>query len=114
MSVPEKIMWKWIRNEQLGYKFRRQYSIGKYIADFYCSELRLVLEIDGSIHGEEIVALKDGERDAFMKNIGLVIKRYTAKDVNDNLEWLLGDVKQTCVLLASAAAKDGKPLPSSP
>ncbi len=55
MTMPEKILWKWIRNEQLGYKFRRQHSIGKYIADFYCSELQLVVEVDGQIHGEEDV-----------------------------------------------------------
>ncbi|MEK7625019.1 MAG: endonuclease domain-containing protein [Patescibacteria group bacterium] len=107
MSVPEKILWKWIRNEQLGHKFRRQHGIGKFIADFYCSELNLVVEVDGRIHGEEIVAEKDKYRDEVMFKLGLKIKRYTANDVNNNLEWVLDDLRKCCDLLAPPPHQGG-------
>jgi very-short-patch-repair endonuclease len=44
----EKLLWWKIRNENLGYRFRRQFSIGNYIVDFYCPKLKLVIEIDGA------------------------------------------------------------------
>ena len=48
---PEKILWECLRAKRLnGLKFRRQHSIGRYIADFYCSEARLVIELDGGVH----------------------------------------------------------------
>jgi len=49
----EIILWSRLRREQLGSKFRRQHSIGGYIADFYCPSKKLVIEIDGSQHFEK-------------------------------------------------------------
>ena len=50
----EKLLWSQLRNKQFyGLKFYRQYSIGQYILDFYCSKLRLAIELDGGQHGEE-------------------------------------------------------------
>ena len=92
--MPEKILWKWIRNKQLGCKFRRQHSISKYIVDFYCPTLHLIIEIDGRIHDE--VVSHDIVRENYLKSIGLTIKRYAAKEVNDNLEWVLTDLKECC------------------
>jgi very-short-patch-repair endonuclease len=47
----ENELWQRLRGRRLAdYKFRRQYAIGRYIADFYCSEARLIIEIDGPIH----------------------------------------------------------------
>ena len=46
----EEILWFELRNNKLGAKFKRQHSIGGYIADFYCHTLKLVIEIDGGIH----------------------------------------------------------------
>ena len=46
----EKALWKYLNKSQLGYKFRRQQPIGKYIADFFCSELKLIIELDGGQH----------------------------------------------------------------
>lgn len=109
MTVPEKILWKWIRGRQVGYKFRRQTSVGKYFPDFYCPRLSLVVEIDGQIHGEETVVAKDMQRDTYMNSIGIHVKRYTAKEINDNLEWVLQDLKETCDRLASAHQKKANP-----
>lgn len=51
MPLAEKLLWYNLRKKQVNnYKFRRQYSIGKYIVDFYCREAKLALEIDGDSH----------------------------------------------------------------
>ena len=92
--MPEKIIWKWIRKEQLGYKFRRQHGIGKYIVDFYCPELKLIVEIDGQVHDE--IMDRDKIREEFFKSLGFNLKRYTAREVNNNLEWVLIDLKDFC------------------
>jgi len=46
----EKKLWAQIRNNKLGFRFKRQYSIGNYVVDFYCHKARLAIEVDGSIH----------------------------------------------------------------
>ncbi len=72
----EELFWKMVRNRRmLGLKIRRQHPIGKYIVDFYCHELQLVIELDGSIHNLEHVRKKDKIRDAFLKAQGLTIFR---------------------------------------
>ena len=52
MTILEIFLWSKIKNKQLGYKFRRQYSVGPFILDFYCPTLRLAIELDGSQHLE--------------------------------------------------------------
>ncbi|OGH69092.1 MAG: hypothetical protein A2754_01810 [Candidatus Magasanikbacteria bacterium RIFCSPHIGHO2_01_FULL_47_8] len=105
--MPERIMWKFLRNRQLGHKFRRQHSVGDYVVDFYCGELYLVIEIDGKVHDE--TAIRDSVRENFLRMAGLSIKRYTAQQVNNDLDWVLGDLKEYCDGLSVAT---GKPHPS--
>lgn len=81
----EELFWKMVRNRSmLNLKIRRQHPIGKYIADFYCHELLLVIEIDGSIHDLEEVKQKDIKREAFLKAEGLRVMRFTNDDVFSN------------------------------
>ena len=83
----EKILWQKLRNRQInGFKFFRQCSIGKYIADFYCSELRLVIELDGSHHYEENVFEYDKIREEFMKSLDIQTIRFNNLDVFKNLD----------------------------
>jgi len=49
-TSPEARLWRWLRTRPCGYKFRRQVPIGPFIVDFYCAELKLVIEVDGSSH----------------------------------------------------------------
>lgn len=50
MTEAEKLLWFYLKEGFEGCKFRRQHPFGIYIADFYCHKIRLILEIDGSIH----------------------------------------------------------------
>jgi len=84
----EIILWSRLRNNQLGYKFRRQHSVGKYIVDFYCSEKRLIIEIDGSQHIEEQKQY-DEERSKYLESLNFKVLRFWDNEVNNNLEGVL-------------------------
>ena len=65
-------------------KFQRQKVLGQYIADFYCSKARLVIELDGSQHYETEGQKKDTERTKFLEEYGLQILRIPNNEVNQN------------------------------
>jgi len=53
MTIPEKLLWDKLKEKQIyGLRFRRQHPIEFFIADFYCHQIRLVVEIDGEIHNQ--------------------------------------------------------------
>jgi len=91
----ESRLWSRIRDRQLnGRKWRRQQVIDNYIVDFYCPELRLVVEVDGDVHvfQEE----RDKMRQAYLENLGLRVIRFTNNDVMDNLEGVLTALWDMC------------------
>ncbi|WP_241773462.1 endonuclease domain-containing protein [Chryseobacterium sp. Leaf394] len=89
----EKILWAKLRNNQLkGYKFRRQHPIGLYIVDFYCHQLKLVIEIDGDYHNIQEQIEKDKERTQNLETDGLHLIRFTNKDVMENLEKIISEI----------------------
>jgi very-short-patch-repair endonuclease len=88
----ERKLWYKIRRKQLDHRFNRQYGIGKYIVDFYCPKKRLVIEIDGATHGTEEEVERDNVREFFLKNLGLKIKRYTNRDIFDNIDLVVADI----------------------
>ncbi len=89
----EKILWKALRGKKLdGVKFRRQQPIGVYIADFYSSAYRLIVEVDGSIHDTQQEA--DAERDEIMKTLGLNILHLPAELVENDLGSALEKIRE--------------------
>jgi len=89
MPQPERKLWFYIRNKQLGIKFRRQHSIGKYVVDFFCCELKLAIEIDGNSHFTEQAQAYDHQRTRDLNKIGIKVLRFTNNEVNQNLEEVL-------------------------
>ena len=84
----EEIMWKELRNRKfLNLKFRRQYLVEGYIVDFYCSKLKLAIEIDGLIHSRQIK--KDQQRQKDIEEKGVKFIRFKNKEVEYNLEEVL-------------------------
>ena len=94
MPKPEKVLWQRIRRKQLGVKFRRQQGIGRYIVDFYCTELNLVIEIDGDSHFSDEGEEKDTMRDAFMEVLGIEVLRFTNEEVMNQTESVLERIMQ--------------------
>jgi very-short-patch-repair endonuclease len=89
----ELIFWVQVKDRRFhGYKFRRQYSIGSFIADFYCPRLKLVIEIDGGQHYEDKNIEKDLQRTAYFESLGIKVKRYTNIDIKNNLSGAMDDL----------------------
>ena len=74
-QLSEKLLWNQLKGKQTGYTFNRQKPILNYIADFYCKQLDLVIEIDGASHFNEDAQEYDKERDRQMKVLGLKVFR---------------------------------------
>lgn len=88
----ERILWKELRSKKFGVKFRRQFNIDYYIVDFYCHELKLIIELDGSIHGEEEVKRKDTIRENYLKEKGYIVVRYTNEELKYDKTAVLQDI----------------------
>ena len=72
----ERVAWHMLRGLRFrGYKFRRQHPVGPYIADFCCTELRLIVELDGSVHGQPSQARSVAQRDTHLKSMGYTVLR---------------------------------------
>ena len=67
------------------FRFRRQVVIGKYIVDFYCSQARLAIELDGGQHYEETALIRDNERTQWLQKNGILVLRFLNSDVRNNL-----------------------------
>jgi cyclase len=89
----ENLLWNFLRGKQLGVKFRRQHPIGIYIADFYCHEHRLIIEVDGSIHNLPDVASNDIIRQQNLEKDGFKVIRFSSRDVFNHLEQVLENIK---------------------
>ncbi len=87
-STPQEIIfWSRVRAKRFkGLKFKRQYSLEKYIVDFICLEKKLIIELDGWQHKEENQERYDKERTEFLEKLGFRIIRFWNNEINDNLE----------------------------
>ena len=86
----ERKLWYALRNRQLAkFKFRRQQPIGPYIADFFCSEVGLIIELDGSQHGEPENRRRDEKRTEFLELRGYKVLRFWNHDLIENMEGVL-------------------------
>ncbi|MEK7499702.1 MAG: endonuclease domain-containing protein [Patescibacteria group bacterium] len=95
MTAPELVFWTAVRNRKLkGYKFRRQYSAGRYVIDFYCSKVRLGIEIDGDSHFQDEQKQYDAVRQEYIDSLGIEILRYTNDEIMKNLSGVLEDVSK--------------------
>jgi|SRR6516225_6160702 very-short-patch-repair endonuclease len=86
----ERKLWQRLRSRQLnGAKFRRQHPIGSYVVDFFCLDARLVIELDGSQHGEENERQADQRRTAYLESQGYRVLRFWNEEVMDNIDGVL-------------------------
>ena len=100
MSIPEKRLWFALRNRRLaGLKFRRQYTIDRFVVDFACVEQQLIVEVDGDSHADR--GAYDQQREADLRALGWNIVRASNDEVLRNLEGVL-------VMIVTAAGLDAK------
>lgn len=82
----EEIIWGYLSGNKSGVKFRRQHPVANYIADFYCHSLKLVIEIDGSIHNKSEVKINDEDRQHHVESFGIKVIRFTNNEVRRSPE----------------------------
>jgi very-short-patch-repair endonuclease len=76
-GLAEDRVWQRLRAGRVdGHKFRRQHPVGRFIADFACERLRLILELDGGVHALEAVAERDAVRQAALEALGWTVIRF--------------------------------------
>jgi very-short-patch-repair endonuclease len=94
LTPAEAVLWLNLKKGQLdGKKFRRQHSIGPYIADFFCPEFRVIVELDGAGHKTELGAERDARRSEFLKRFGVRVIRFENKSVFENMEGVLDAIR---------------------
>ena len=82
----EVILWQKLRGGQItSAKFRRQYSVGRFVLDFYCAEVKLGIELDGASHEDEAAQSYDSARQAAIEALGITVLRFTNEQVYGQL-----------------------------
>ncbi|HEX7781520.1 MAG TPA: endonuclease domain-containing protein [Sphingobium sp.] len=111
MTLPEVLLWRALRQRPRGLKFRRQHPSGVYILDFFCSDARLAIEVDGEVHARGINPERDQVRDAWLVSTGIETLRIPARDVLDNLDGVLMAVMDAAVARLPLHHPSGGPPP---
>jgi very-short-patch-repair endonuclease len=92
----EVLLWMRLSNRQvLGYKFRRQYSVDRFVIDFYCPELRLAIEVDGESHFTHTARVYDRCRQHHIESFGIKFLRVMNENVYGNLDAVLDEIETT-------------------
>ncbi|MET3437451.1 endonuclease domain-containing protein [Sphingomonas sp. 1185] len=104
MTLPEVMLWQQLHSSPGGLRFRRQHPVGCYVADFFCAKSRLIIEVDGAVHGVETRPIRDSARDRYLNDNGYWVLRIGAAEI-------LRDVEAVAASIVSLAAA---PLHHSP
>jgi very-short-patch-repair endonuclease len=107
MTDGERLLWRGLRSEQLGFKFRRQHPLGFYVADFACLAPKLIIELDGSQHADQ--QAYDAKRDQFFGSRGFELLRFPANLPFSDLQSVIEAIHDRLTALAALA-----PIPSFP
>ncbi len=91
----EAIVWYLLRNRRLGgFKFRRQHAVDRYVADFYCVDAKLIVELDGDSHFDRVV--HDQVRSTRLAELNFSVLRFSNVDVFENIEGVLESILSVC------------------
>ncbi len=92
MTHAEMILWNSLKAGVNGLKFRRQHPLGIYVADFYCHKVKLIIEVDGSIHDKKEIKEYDIKRENDLINDGYTVIRFSNKQVLTEIEFVLSTI----------------------
>ena len=93
MTQAEMVLWGYLRTKPSGYKFRRQHPVGIYVADFFCCKLKLVIEVDGSVHAKEEVKRNDEERQKLIESERIKVLHLSNDEVMTQLETVIEEIQ---------------------
>jgi very-short-patch-repair endonuclease len=89
----EATLWNYLKGKQLGKKFRRQHSVGKYILDFYCATDRIAIELDGEKHFTKEGIKYDGERTKYLNGLNIKVIRFENVRVFEDVQAVLKEIR---------------------
>jgi very-short-patch-repair endonuclease len=93
----EKKLWSHLnKNQLLGLQFRRQHPISRFVADFYCPKLKLIIEVDGSIHDIPEYQAHDIGRSEVLSDFGITIIRFTNEQILLEIDSTLKQIRIIC------------------
>ncbi len=96
MTRAETLLWRYIKAHRIeGLGFRRQATVGNYVADFVCHSARLIVELDGESHDFESRQKTDRRRDAWFESQGYAVLRFTNEQVLRELEGVVHVIRET-------------------
>jgi very-short-patch-repair endonuclease len=102
MSTAEVILWTKLRSRKIdGYKFRRQQPLYDYIVDFYCHELKLIIEVDGEIHSLKEIREYDKKREKILTLNGYHLIRLTNFEIETETDSALAKIKTYIKVISS-------------
>ena len=116
-TAAESTLWKALRCRQIdGLKFRRQHSIGAYIMDFYCPEIKLCIELDGNVHDDYLQHHSDIIRTKFINEQGITIFRFSNECVYHNADQIIEAIRNfnQCPKLRKGIIKDNNVIQNPP
>lgn len=93
MTLGEILLWQEIKNKQLGVRFSRQIPIDQYIVDFYCKDLMLAIEVDGSTHYHDDQPERDAKRQERLESLGVRFLRFDDSDIKSNINWVVNEIQ---------------------
>lgn len=89
----EATLWNYLKSKQLGWKFRRQHSVGNYILDFYCATARVAIELDGAQHFTDEGLKRDEERTAYLNELNIRVIRFENARVFEDINAVLTEIR---------------------
>jgi len=107
MTSAERIIWEHIRINKWKLKFRRQHPMSNFVVDFYCHRIKLVVEIDGSIHDVDDVKENDVLREKTLRSLGMTILRFSNDLVCNKTQEVLRKIDETISGLIGSPSGDG-------
>ena len=94
-TATESLLWRHLQRRQLlGKRFRRQYSVGRYVVDFFCTECDLAIELDGAPHYQLLRQDYEAERTKYIEGLGIELLRFENRVVRENLEAVLETIRE--------------------
>ncbi|MBW7997331.1 MAG: endonuclease domain-containing protein [Candidatus Glassbacteria bacterium] len=91
-TLVEVLLWEQLKARKLrGYQFARQKPVGDFIVDFFCHDLHLVIEIDGSSHDKRLE--QDKARQGFLESLGMKVIRFLDKDAKSNIQGVVSQLE---------------------
>jgi very-short-patch-repair endonuclease len=96
-TEPEKQLWSRLnKNQIIGLQFRRQHPVNRFIADFYCPKIKLIIEVDGSIHELPEYQSHDIGRSEILNDFGITVIRFTNEQIIEQTDSTVEEIKTIC------------------